>query len=542
MTQQSKQLTQLLNEAGKKIDAQDWSAALVLLLKAKSLGKDNYALFFQIGWAYMKLGQPAQAKAFFERVESIASNKAVVLNSVGMAYMELGLWSAALRALLRSMDLDSKFIDTYLNLAKVYYNLQDPKRSLDVSMKAILVDVSNVSVHLNMGAALLALGFLNEARIAFETCITLEPGSLNAQLNLAMIHSQQGNSAKAISGYRSYLLQAEAAGEVNINAARYSLGGELLKCGQLAEGWLLYDHGFDPSVTSYAARGPARKFQVPRWAGQPIPGQRLLVWAEQGLGDEILFLSCMRDVLATCTDVILECEPRLVPVMARSFPSVTVRAAAFDSGNFNVSLFNDFDYHIPLGSLAGLYRQTLQDFDRSLPYVVTDMAVKERFSERLASFEGKLKVGICWRSGVLNADRNRHYAAIIDWGELLKLPNCVFVNLQYGDCEAELVEAETRFGISVLRWPDLDLKNHIDDSLALIDCLDLVVTTGTAVHSMAGSLAKPTLMMLGEWGIGNFGTNYYPWNPNTRCFVPTNGQILATVIPSVAAVVADLSN
>lgn len=541
MKKHSKKLTQLLANAQKQIHAQDWSAALASLLKAKPFGEDNYSLLFQIGWAYMKLGQPAQAKAFFERVESIASKKAVVLNSVGMGYMELGLWSAALRALLQSMELDTSSVDTYLNLAKVYYNLHDHKRSLDVSMKAILVDASNVSVHLNMGAALLGLGFLDEARIAFETCLTLEPSSLNAHFNLALIHSRQGNSAKAISGYRAYLSQAEAADEVNLNLARFSLGGKLLRSGQLDEGWVLWDYGFDPSIPAWAARGPARQFQVPRWAGQPIPGERLLVWAEQGLGDEILFMSCMRDVLATCTDVILECAPRLVPVMARSFPSVTVRAAAFDSGNFNVSLFNDFDHHIPLGSLPGLYRQTLQDFDRSFPYVVTNAAVKERFSRRLAGFEGKLKVGICWRSGLLNADRNEGYSAIKDWGELLRLPNCVFVNLQYDNCEAELTEVEALYGVNILRWQDLDLKNDIDDVLALMACLDLVVTAATAVNPMAGSLGKATLLIQGDFDWTNLGTDHYPWFPNTRCFVPERGHLPAEVIPKLAAFVQQLS-
>jgi tetratricopeptide (TPR) repeat protein len=541
MKKQSKKLTQLLTEAKKQIDAQDWSAALALMLQAKTLDEENYALLFQLGWAHIQLGQPTQALSFFEKVETIASKNSVVLNSVGIAYMRLNLWPAALRVLLQSMDLDASYIDTYLNLAKVYYNLQDHKKSLDVSMKAILLDISNVSVHLNMGAALLAMGFLKEARIAFETCISLDSGSLDALFNLALINSQEGNRFKAINDYRTYLSMAEATSDQNINVARYYLGIELLKNGELKEGWSLYDNGFDPFIPAYGARAPARRFLVPRWQGQPIPGQRLLVWAEQGIGDEILFMSCMKDVLATATNVILECDSRLVPVMARSFPSVTVRASAYDPGNFNASLFNDFDYHIPLGSLAGLYRQTLQDFDRSLPYVVTDAAVKERFGQRLTGFDGKLKVGICWRSGMLNAERNKHYTAIIDWGELLKLPNCVFVNLQYGDCEAELVEAETRFGISILRWPDLDLKNHIADSLALIECLDLVVTTGTAVHSMAGSLGKPTLMMLAEWGLGNFGSDHYPWNPNTRCFVPSQGQILATVIPQVTEVVKILS-
>ncbi len=106
MKKPSKKLTQLLANAQKQIHAQDWSAALPWLLKAKPLGEDNYALLFQIGWAYMKLGQPAQARVFFERVESTASKKAVVLKYVGNAYMELGRWYSDIRAILRSMEQD----------------------------------------------------------------------------------------------------------------------------------------------------------------------------------------------------------------------------------------------------------------------------------------------------------------------------------------------------------------------------------------------------------------------------------------------------
>lgn len=541
MKKQSKKLTQLLADAQKQINAQDWSAALALMLKAKVLDEGNYALLFQIGWAYKQLGQPKQAISFFEKVEAIASKNSAVLNLVGMAYIELNQWPAALRVLHHSMALDASNIDTYLKLAMVLYNLQDFKKSLDVSMKAVLLDMSNVGVHQNMGAALLEMGFLKEARIAFETCITLDAGSLDALLNLAFINAKEGNCVKAIEDYRSYLSIAEAASDKNLNLAKFLLSLELLKNGELKEGWSLFENGFDPLVPAFGARSPARQFLVPKWKGQPIPGQRLLVWAEQGLGDEILFLSCFKDLLATGADVVLECAPRLVAVMARSFPSVAVRAAAYDPGNFNASLFNDFDYHIPLGSLAVLYRQTLQDFDRSLPYVVTDTAVKERFSLRLAGFEGKLKVGICWRSGLLDASRNKHYSAISDWGELLQLPNCVFVNLQYGDCEAELAAAEAKFGISILRWQDLDLKNDIDDVLALMECLDLVVTAATAVNPMAGSLGKATLLIQPDWDWPNLGSGRYPWFTNTHCFVPEREQILATVITQIAEFVATIN-
>ncbi len=538
---QSKKLIQWLNAAQKQIDAQHWSDALSLLLKANSMDEKNFAILFQLGWCHMKLGQPGDATSYFIRVEKIVDKNAVVLNSVALAYMQIHQWGAALRALLQAMEIDKSYINSYLNLATVYSNLGEHKKSLDVSMMAIPLDLSNASIHLNMGAALLGMGLPDEARVAFETCITLQPDCLDAHLNLAVAGSRQANLGRSVADFKKYLALAEPAGHDKINVARYYLGYELLKCGQLKEGWTLYEHGFDSAVPAYVARAPARQFSAPRWNGQPIPGQRLLVWAEQGLGDEILFLSCLHDVLATGVEVILECAPRLVTVMARSFPTVNVRAVSYDPRNFNHSQFKDFDHQIPLGSLPGLYRQSLQDFQQSAPYVVTDEGKTDRYLKRLAVHTGKLKVGICWRSGLLTAERNKEYSAIRDWGVLLKLPNCVFVNLQYGDCEAEIVEAEALFGISILRWSDLDLKNDIDDVLALMECLDLVVTAATAVNPMAGSLGKATLLIQPDWDWPNLGTSLYPWFSNTRCFVPSAGQIPAEVLPEVAAFLAQIT-
>jgi hypothetical protein len=254
-----------------------------------------------------------------------------------------------------------------------------------------------------------------------------------------------------------------------------------------------------------------------------------------------LFLSCFKDVLKYCDEVILECAPRLLSVMARSFPGVTVRAAAYAPRNFNQSIFHDFDYHIPMGSLPGLYRRSLPDFQYSKPFVITDEGQKKRFKQRLAAFEGKLKVGICWRSGLLSADRNQDYSAIQEWGELLRLPGCVFVNLQYGDCEAELSAVETLFGISIVRWDDLDLKNELDEVFALIECLDVVVTAPTAVHALAGSLGKTTLLMQGVWDWPNLGTDYFPWYASTRCFTPFIGQSPVATLPQVVALVDQMS-
>jgi tetratricopeptide (TPR) repeat protein len=542
MSTQTKKLNLLLKNAQSQINEKKWSGVVSLLLKAKPLDEGNHSIHFQLAWAYIELGQHDKALPFLARVEKLASKDAAVLNSVAMAYIKIQHWAHALLALLRAMDQDESYYDTYLNLATVYNNLGQHKKSLDVSMKAVGVDVSKMRGHLNMGVALLGMNFFDEARTAFETCLHLEPTSPVVILNLAITDGRQGNSAQAVAGYQRYLSLVETQVDDNVNAARYFLGHELLKSGQIKAGWDFYEFGFDPAVPSYVARGPARKFDAPRWNGQPIPTKRLLVWAEQGLGDEILFLSCLKDVLAVCHDVVLECEPRLVPVFARSFPSVTVRATAFDRQNFNKSIFNDFDYQISIGSLPRIFRPNLESFHKSLPFVIPDEGLRNRFKNRLAGFEDKLKIGICWRSGLLRAERNNDYSAIMDWGPLLQLSNCVFVNLQYGDCEAELVEVESLYGITILRWTDLNLKNDIDDVFALIDCLDLVVTAGTAVNPMTGALGKACLLLQSSWDWTNLGTDAYPWFPNTSCFTCEKGDSPATLIPNIANIISQLSN
>ena len=541
MKKTSQKFIRLLNNAQKLFDGEHWSGALALLHKADQIEAENFTILFQLGWSHMKMKQETLALEYFSRVELIVWHNPIALNSVAVAYILLKKWKSALKVLLQAMALDKSNIDTYVNLSSVYKNIGENKESLTVALQGIMVKASEVGLHVNMGSALLEMGYLHEAQIAFETCLTLQADCMDAHLNLAVILGLGKKPKQAIDYYQKYIAMADPAGHDKVNVARYYLSYQLLKLGQLKQGWELYEYGFDSAVPSLGSRAPTRQFTVPRWEGQPIAGKRLLVWAEQGLGDEILFLSCLKDVLTTCTDVILECAPRLIAVMARSFPTVTVRATAYQPNNFNQSVFHDFDYQIPMGSLPRLYRQSLLDFQRSRPFIITNEKQKARFTDGLSAFEGKLKVGISWRSGLLAANRNADYSAIQDWGELLQLPNCVFVNLQYGDCEAELTEVEALFGISIVRWQDLDLKNDIDEVFALMACLDVVVTAPTTVHAIAGSLGKPTLLMQGFWDWTNLGTDFFPWYASTRCFVPSMGQSPAAILPEVAALVDQMS-
>ena len=136
-----------------------------------------------------------------------------------------------------------------------------------------------------------------------------------------------------------------------------------------------------------------------------------------------------------------------------------------------------------------------------------------------------LTVGLCWRSGLRNALRDANYAPLADWAPILTLPGLRLINLQYDDCDAELAEAEKRFGIVVHR-PPLDLRNDLDGAAALTAALDLVVSAGTSVAEMAGALGSPVWRIgpAGDWTA--LGTGCRPWYPSMRLFCPKPGETL----------------
>jgi ADP-heptose:LPS heptosyltransferase len=158
----------------------------------------------------------------------------------------------------------------------------------------------------------------------------------------------------------------------------------------------------------------------------------------------------------------------------------------------------------------------------------------EKFSQRLAPYAGKKKVGICWRSHLLAANRNKKYTQLEDWHQVLSAPDTVFVNLQYGECEAELQAMEQALGISIVRWPDVDLKQDLEAVFGIIANLDLVISVSTAVVPMAGALGTPTLflghptyLLLGE-------TEVYPWFESVHSLLVPHDQAVAACLQRVS--------
>jgi ADP-heptose:LPS heptosyltransferase len=128
--------------------------------------------------------------------------------------------------------------------------------------------------------------------------------------------------------------------------------------------------------------------------------------------------------------------------------------------------------------------------------------------------------------------RNEHYLTIEDLFPILENENYDFINLQYDECEEELLLAEKSLNINIIRWDNLDLKNDLDSVLALISRLDLVITVGTAVSSLAGIIGKKQLL-IDKKSWCNLGTDHFPFFPSCEYFGPSENEMLSECVPRV---------
>ena len=460
------------------------------------------------------------------------------LTSIAYIQVQLGLLNDADYNIELAFSIDPKRIENYFIKASLHTARGDDQAALQVSLKALSIDPTSSNALNNLGAALRRVGDIGSAKIAFESACILNPNLHEPFFNLAAIESLEKNPHKAIELFKQSLSKTSYTSTDKTARVNYSLGFELLTIGQLSEGWEMLDFGFHPAIPFESQRSPNRTFPVPRWTGEPLNGQRLLIWGEQGIGDELLFLTCLPDLNNIDGYILVECEPRLVETLSRSFPKIIFRPSSYHHTLGLPPVFNDYNLHIPMGSLMRIFRNDISDFRKSKPYILVD-------SEKANYFEGQLnsvcasrkRIGICWRSGKLSGQRNVNYTSLLDWGSILSAPNAAFINLQYGECEQELLDAEEKYDIQILRWPDLDLKNDIDSVLSLMSRLDIVVTIDSAVSPMAASVGLRVLLMA-QKGWNNLGTEYFPWYPNVQCFFPPENGIVAECLSEVGMLVS----
>jgi tetratricopeptide (TPR) repeat protein len=399
---------------------------------------------------------------------------------------------------------------------------------------------SNPAAYQALGDCYVSQSLLREAAPHYWKTLQLKPDAPRAANNLGLCLAEAGFQAEAVPLYRRALeiRPDDAHVWTNLGLALHDLGETdaslecqnralalqpgypkallnrslcLLEKGKMAEGWADYERRFEAHESS------GRPFTQPRWDGSDPAGKRILVWMEQGIGDQILWAGLLPDLLRRGAHCVLETESRLVSLLARSLPGIEV----VPRGNPPHPLTSQptIDFQIPAGSLPLWFRPDLESFPKHSGYLVSDPVLVSGWSRRLADLGPSLKVGICWRSMLHRDARSIFYSQLRKWGPILTVPGIDFINLQYDQCDEELQEAERLFGTRIHIWDGVDLMNDLETVAALISKLDLIIGAPTAVTQMGGALGVPTWVMArGPRKLYSLGTEHCPWFPSTRLF------------------------
>jgi tetratricopeptide (TPR) repeat protein len=503
--------------------------------RAIRLRPGHVGTHFNLANSLAALGDQAGAVVSFRKVIALKPDHAQAWNNLGGVLAAQGDLAAAADAYSRTLALRPGHGETLSNLGNILVRLGELEKAVDCHRKAVAANPQRAEAHIFLGVALQALDRPLEAVHAYRTGLALAPGDAGGMANLGAALEVLGQIEEAEAVLSRALTldpsQAEAWGNLalcrlrrqearraqaeldraleldpDLANARISRGMLLLERGDLDSGMVDYEWRFAAGEAK-----PDRQFAIPAWNGEDFSDQHLLVWREQGLGDELMFASFYQQAASRVGRLTIECDRRLLGLFTRSFPSASVRPEPALPPPGSPPERPGADCHAPAGSLPHLVaRGHLAAYDGT-PYLIPDSRRVAAMQAWLSGLDGGLRVGFCWRSRLMTHRRLSSYAAAAWWAPLVAMPGIVPINLQYAAQPEELENLERRASVTLHQCPGLDLTDDLEGVAALIASLDLVITAPTAIGELAGALGVPVWRIsgLGDWS--RLGTGVRPW-------------------------------
>lgn len=506
-----------------------WAAALPLYQRVLHRAPAHFDALHLAGLLLHQTGHSAQGAEWMRRAVALRPASAVARSNLGLALMALNEPAAALAEFDVALSHQGTYAKAHRNRGDALQQLRQFSAAVSSYDCALALQPDDAPTWVNRGHALVRAGRLDDALVSQEQAVALEPGNAQQTRELGVMLRELGQHERAL----AFLEQAQRLQDDP--RERYTLGLYHLFLGHLERGWLLLGARWQlPEHSQEVERFP----QAP-WPGL-APGSRgeglLVVWGEQGLGDQILFLGMLPSLLARVADVAVAVEPRLVPLVARSFPQV--QAVPLN----DPVLDRPAQFQAPLSALGPVFRGGWDDFaDTRSPYLQADPQRVQVLRARLGNGERPV-VGLSWNSHNprLMAQKS---LPLLQWGPILQLPGHRFVDLQYGDTTAERAAAMDVLGADVEHLDDVDNTADIDALAALVCACDVVVTVSNTTAHLAAALGRPVLLMLPRargllWYWQDQGERN-PWYPSVRIFRQTQagewGDVLRQVADALAA-------
>ncbi len=434
-----------------------------------------------------------------------------VLNNLGTTVWEQGRAAEATAYYLRALQFRPRDFGILNNLGIALWDQDRPERAVVFYRRALDIQPDSLDTQINLAVALSDLGEFDDALTLLRKVLVLNPNSPEAWDNAGMTFARQGHSDQAIACYDRAIALRPDFGEAHRNRAL-----AWLSQGDFERGWP------EAEWRLKCRNPPGFVFPFPRWTGEDLNGQPILLHWEQGLGDTLQFIRFAPLVKERGALVWVYCQPPLHRLVARN--------AGVDHILDGKAPAPDFPVHAPLLSVPAILGNTVATLPAA-PYLSADAATISHWRAALlralgvADLASVFKIGIAWQGSRQNRiDRWRSFP-LEQFAPLAGLPGVRLISLQKGTGTEQLGALAGRFGVTELpsAGPGGEDERDLLDTAAVMSLLDLVVAPDTAVGHLAGSLgvrAWIALSHVGEWRWMVDGDNT-PWYPSIRIFRQT---------------------
>jgi len=512
---------------------------------------------FASGFALARLGRAAEAEAHYRRAIFLNHDHAHAWINLGSLLREQGRDLAAEAALSRAIHLRPELVSGWINLAA----LRRERRQFDAARacihRAFFIDPGQVETLIASCQLELAGRDVTGARAWIRWALAVDPGHAEAANMHGIILHNERRFAEAIAEFeRAQALGSKSAASNRGNSllelglhsdalaahqqgvdldpanagARYNLALTQLRLGQWREGW----PGYESRWQFREVHRAPRKFHCPRWRGEPLAGRRILLHAEQGLGDTIQFARYASMVATRGGRPILQVQPAAERLLAS--------LAAVRAGLAQVCSLDapqpDHDLECPLMSLPAVFSTGLDTVPWGGPYLGAD---RGEIQSRLAQFPSRSpgpRIGVAWAGNPkyrADAQRSVHLRTLVP---LFRAFRANWFSLQKGDAARQLAALRT----GILITDGCSQERDLASTAALVATLHLVITTDTSIAHLAGAMGKPVWILLprlADWRwMEDLETT--PWYPTARLFRQSSAGDWPGVLTRVVAALSAL--
>lgn len=528
-----------VNSAAIFIQLEKYHDAISILNEVQLLNP-SLGYFYNLGFANLKVGCFNEAARFFNEVINQNPKHAEAWNNLGLALIGLENFESALKSLDKAISLNNQYTEAFDNKGLLLIKLERFNEALTQFQIALELEPNNHKIYNNLATANMHLREFNTAITNCNFSLKLSPlyaeafnirgliycellefdkalFDFNQAIELKAEHAEAINNRGLLfanqSLFEKAILDFEFASKLNpkLTVANFNLSIIYLLQLKFKEGWINFEKRRD--VFDHLKKNEfLNKIYLTEIPQDQAP---ILLYSEQGIGDQILYLSLLPELAALPNQILVYINPRLLSLFKRSFPAIDFLS------NKEIPNPSLFKYHALIGSIPQFFRRSKESFsNQKNSFLIADKNKTSVLRQNLKT-KDNLVCGIAWKS---KNEKIGHFktSSLTDFLPILKLTSINFVDLQYGDTSQDSIYLRNEHNIRLTKIEDIDNFNDIDGLASLIDACDFIVTISNVTAHIAGALGKKVYLMVphekGRLWYWHDGLKKSLWYPSVEIF------------------------